>query len=184
MNCMYRIFRQQAFWCRWGDNPTPCPLPLPAQAELRHIARRAMESHQIEALKEIETCLEKQKVPPASERLALWASLWLLMLICGDSLMGLELYQDTGDLMSERDDQERRKTAVEQLLKTVAVFYGGVFRSKKHLQELSMGHSICSPYLQPQDQEYLSWSFRQAEYHRSSFCKQLQDFPSFVFRSP
>lgn len=61
-------------------------LPLSVQARLRSIARGALKSYEYKVLKALDECLGQHSQPKPSERMAIWASLWQLILMYRDLL--------------------------------------------------------------------------------------------------
>ena len=132
LNCMYRIWRERSFRCSDGLKP-PIPLPLPAQSALRHIAKRAMESLELDILNELDNCFVPKNAVTKQESLAVWVSLWQLIFIYVDLLD----WKNSGlavDASREQFEQCRRVTM--RLLQAVAVFYAGHFRSKSKLEQV------------------------------------------------
>lgn len=80
LNCFFRILKTDAFWCRDPSNKF-VSLPLSVQARLRNIARQAARSVEHDVLKELDEILAQQGSLKTDECLAVWASLWQMMLI-------------------------------------------------------------------------------------------------------
>lgn len=91
MNCFFRIWRTESFCCR---DPTKklVNLPLSVQADLRRIARKSVESSEQDVLKELDICLARQGPPKLEERIAVWASMWQLILMYRDLMVAFKTY--------------------------------------------------------------------------------------------
>lgn len=85
MNCFFRIWRTHSFSCLDPSNKL-VTLPLSVQAEVRHIARKALESLEHDVFKQLDECVAHQGPPKTQEKLAIWASMWQLMLMYRDLL--------------------------------------------------------------------------------------------------
>ena len=89
MNCFYRIWKTHSFWCRDPSNKL-VSLPLSVQAELRLIALKALESLEHDILKQLDDCLAQQGTVKTQDKLAIWASMWQLILLYRDLLKGFK----------------------------------------------------------------------------------------------
>lgn len=78
MNCFFKIWKARAFVC---NQDTKMAVPPTVQAQLRNIARSALNSLEHDILKELDDCVTQQGKPKDQERLAIWMSLWQLMLM-------------------------------------------------------------------------------------------------------
>lgn len=63
------------------------PLPVSVQAQLRRIAKKALDRLEYDVLKILDDCLTQQGSPKPEERVAIWASLWQLMLMYRELLI-------------------------------------------------------------------------------------------------
>lgn len=68
------------------------PLPISVQAQLRSIARKALDRLEYDVLKMLDDCLGQQSSPKAEERVVIWASMWQLMLMYRELLMRFKLH--------------------------------------------------------------------------------------------
>lgn len=91
MNCFFRILKARSFWCLDPTNKLTT-LPLSVQAQLRNIARRAIYSLEHDILKEMDDCIAQQGIPQPQERIAIWASMWQLILMYRDLLQGFKAH--------------------------------------------------------------------------------------------
>ncbi|PHH68411.1 hypothetical protein CDD83_6120 [Cordyceps sp. RAO-2017] len=89
MGCFFRIWKMSSFSCRDPTNRM-ANLPLSVQARLRNIAREALKSLEYRVLKALDECLGQHTQPQPPERMAVWASLWRLMLMYRDLLIAFE----------------------------------------------------------------------------------------------
>ncbi|KAK5990793.1 hypothetical protein PT974_09066 [Cladobotryum mycophilum] len=142
MNCFFRIWKAPSFWCLDPSNKLTS-LPLSVQAQLRNIARKGLYSLEHDILKELDDCLTQQGPPKPHERMAIWASMWQLILMYRE-LMGAF---KTHLVHIARKNSEPAQTIASQtyIYKWIAdsffplltVFYHYQFRTKKSL-EMSM----------------------------------------------
>lgn len=65
-------------------------LPLSVQAELRLIARKALDSLEYDVLKQLDDCVTQQGTLKPEERMAIWACMWQLMLMYRDLTSSLK----------------------------------------------------------------------------------------------
>lgn len=91
MNCFFRIWKASAFWCLDPANNL-VNLPLSVQAQLRNVARKALYSLEHDILKELDDCIAQQGPPKAQERLAIWASMWQLIIIYRELLAAFKVH--------------------------------------------------------------------------------------------
>ncbi|PFH59360.1 hypothetical protein XA68_12468 [Ophiocordyceps unilateralis] len=137
MNCFFRIWRTSSFSCRDPTNKM-ANLPLSVQARLRNIARKALKSYEYEVLKALDDCLGQHAQQKPSDRMAVWASLWQLILMYRDLLNAFEA--KAGNLAAF--DAESFKFHHRQLADTyfplMAIFYHYQFRNRKSLEEVSL----------------------------------------------
>lgn len=89
MNCFYRIWKTHSFWCL-DPSKKVVDLPLSVQAELRLIALRALESLEHDILKQLDDSLAQQGTIQSQDKLAIWASMWQLILLYRDLLKGFK----------------------------------------------------------------------------------------------
>lgn len=85
MTCFYRILSTSKFWCRDPANNIVA-LPLSVQAQLRNIARKGFRSLEHDTLKELDACLGQQGSLKTNEVMAMWASMWQLILMYREML--------------------------------------------------------------------------------------------------
>ncbi|KAK1241473.1 hypothetical protein MKX08_001447 [Trichoderma sp. CBMAI-0020] len=142
MNCFFRILKARSFWCLDPTNKLTT-LPLSVQAQLRNIARRAIYSLEHDILKEMDDTIAQQGVPQPQERIAIWASMWQLILMYRDLLQGFKAH--IGRLATSKSESSQSIAMQGQIYKRLAesfypllvVYYHYQFRTKKSL-ELSL----------------------------------------------
>ncbi|KAK1729271.1 uncharacterized protein BDZ83DRAFT_568534 [Colletotrichum acutatum] len=122
MKCMYKICCQDDFIFIREDTGAVKRLPLPAKAELRGIARMALETAERDILMVLDKLKAASAKVPEQDLPALWATLWQLMFI----------YRD---LLRNRTPRDNDAGA---LLNAVAVFYAAHFRTSASLGKLSL----------------------------------------------
>lgn len=83
MACFFRIWKTPSFWCRDPSGKT-ATLPISVQAQLRTIVHRGIHSIEHDILKELDTLITPAHQPKPDDKLALWASLWQLIIIYRD----------------------------------------------------------------------------------------------------
>ncbi|KOS16899.1 hypothetical protein ESCO_004741 [Escovopsis weberi] len=150
MNCFFRILKTPSFWCLDPTNKLT-NLPLSVQAQLRNIARKGLYSLEHDILKELDDCLTQQGPPKAQERMAVWASMWQLI------LMYRELAADFKNHISRLQNENREpsqnitqqshmyKWLTESFFPLLTVFYHYQFRTKKSV-EMSLDWLTPSAY--------------------------------------
>ncbi|KAI5466350.1 hypothetical protein BGZ63DRAFT_420842 [Mariannaea sp. PMI_226] len=134
MNCFFRIWKNPSFSCRDPSNKL-VNLPPTVQAELRHIARKALESLEYDVFKQLDDCLSQQGIK-SNERPAIWAVMWQIMLMYRELL---EAFKPCITRTSESDPvlgylQQHYQWLGERVFPVLAVFYRFQFRSKKNLE--------------------------------------------------
>ncbi|KAL6818612.1 hypothetical protein GGI42DRAFT_359658 [Trichoderma sp. SZMC 28013] len=142
MNCFFRIWKARSFWCLDPTNKLTT-LPLSVQAQLRNIARRAIYSLEHDILKEMDECIAQQLPTKNQDRIAIWASMWLLILMYRELLQGFKTH--IGRLASSKSESAQNIAIQGQIYKRLSdsffpllvVFYHYQFRTKKSL-ELSL----------------------------------------------
>ncbi|RFU73489.1 hypothetical protein TARUN_8774 [Trichoderma arundinaceum] len=150
MNCFFRIWKARSFWCLDPTNKLTT-LPLSVQAQLRNIARRAIYSLEHDILKEMDEVIAQQGPPKTQERIAIWASMWLLILMYRELLQGFKGH--IGRLAGSKSEPAQSIAIKGQIYKRLAdsffpllvVFYHYQFRTKKSL-ELSLDWLKTSSY--------------------------------------
>lgn len=91
MNCFFRIWKAPRFTCCSSSNKFS-QVPFTVQAELRRIAWNALVSHEHDILKLLEDVLAQQDSLKPQEKMAVWASLWQLILMYRDLVMAHDGY--------------------------------------------------------------------------------------------
>lgn len=91
MNCFFRIWKMPSFMCI-DPSKKLVPLPISVQAQLRSIARKALDLLEHDVLKMLDDCLSQQGSPKAEERVAIWVSLWQLMLMYRELLIAYKTH--------------------------------------------------------------------------------------------
>ncbi|KAF9769409.1 hypothetical protein IL306_013168 [Fusarium sp. DS 682] len=137
MNCFFRIWKAPRFTCCSSTNKFS-QVPFTVQAELRRIAWNALVSHEHDILKLLEDCLAQQESLKAQEKMAVWASLWQLMIMYRDLVIAHDGYfaRNPG---AKRD--QNIVGAFENLYNgffpLIAIFYHCQFKTPKRM-EMSM----------------------------------------------
>ncbi|KAM5355956.1 hypothetical protein ACJ41O_002602 [Fusarium nematophilum] len=134
MNCFFRIWKAPRFTCCSSPNKVSHAPPT-VQAELRYIAWKALVSLEHDVLKLLEDCLAQQDPLKPHERMAVWASLWQLILIYRDLVIA-------HDSFFSRNPGAKRDPAIgrayEDLYNVffplIAIFYHCQFRTPKRLE--------------------------------------------------
>lgn len=80
MSCFFRIWKAPAFYCR---DPTGkvASLPISVQVQLRVIVLRGIYSIERDVMRELDVLTSPSQQPKPDDKLALWASMWQLILI-------------------------------------------------------------------------------------------------------
>ncbi|KAF7562176.1 hypothetical protein G7046_g1963 [Stylonectria norvegica] len=137
MNCFFRIWRTHSFWCRDPTNKL-VNLPLSVQAELRLIARKALESLEHDVLKHLDDCLAQQGPLKPQEKMAIWASMWQLILMYRDLLAAFKIHisriQGVSNETIVTAKKMQYKRLAERFFPLMTVFYHYQFRTKKSLE--------------------------------------------------
>jgi hypothetical protein len=141
MNCFFKIWKASAFRCR-DPNSNIAVLPLSVQAQLRNIARHALVSLEHDILKELDDCVTQQGNPKPQERLAIWVSMWQLILMYREILLAFDshvahLERSSRDTMKISEQQHKYKKLCDHFFPMLTVFYHYQFRTKKSLDALS-----------------------------------------------
>ncbi|KAJ5000261.1 hypothetical protein K4K48_002911 [Colletotrichum sp. SAR 10_66] len=117
VKCMYKIYRSRTLYFFQANKLQE--LPGPAHAEIRGVARSALESSERDLLAELDKFFKTQKQKlDDKERPIVWAALWQLMLVYRDLLRNMKPFGNNA----------------EPLLNAVAVFYGACFRTSASLK--------------------------------------------------
>ncbi|KAI8184231.1 hypothetical protein K4K51_012726 [Colletotrichum sp. SAR 10_75] len=124
----YKICRAQTLFFVQPNGKGVEELPLPAQAELRGVARAALESSERDILSELDRYLKTPKISD-QDRPAVWAALWQLMFVYRDLLRNVRPWRNNA----------------EALFNAVAVFYATLFRTKAALKSLEEVKSAWLP---------------------------------------
>ncbi|KAK7424883.1 hypothetical protein QQX98_000158 [Neonectria punicea] len=136
MNCFFRIWRTYSFSCLDPSNKL-VNVPLTVQAELRHIARKALESLEHDVFKQLDDCVAQQGPPKPQEKLAIWASMWQLMLIYRDLLTAFKAQisrMGPGNDPAIAHAKSHYQWLTDKVFPLLAVFYHYQFRTKKSLE--------------------------------------------------
>ncbi|KAI8256685.1 hypothetical protein K4K56_007532 [Colletotrichum sp. SAR 10_98] len=124
----YKICRAQTLFFVQPNGKGVEELPLPAQAELRGVARAALESSERDILSELDKYLKTPKIS-GQDKPAVWAALWQLMFVYRDLLRNVRPWRNNA----------------EALFNAVAVFYATLFRTKAALKSLDEIESAWLP---------------------------------------
>ncbi|KAK7420471.1 hypothetical protein QQZ08_010387 [Neonectria magnoliae] len=136
MNCFFRIWRTYSFSCLDPSNKL-VNVPLTVQAELRHIARKALESLEHDVFKHLDDCVAQQGPPKPQEKLAIWASMWQLMLIYRDLLTAFKAQisrMGPGNDPAIAHAKSHYQWLTDKVFPLLAVLYHYQFRTKKSLE--------------------------------------------------
>ncbi|KAG5926818.1 hypothetical protein E4U42_002924 [Claviceps africana] len=139
MNCFFRIWKMPSFMCIDPSNNL-VPLPVSVQAQLRRIARKALDGLEHDVLKMLDDCLTQQGSPKAEERVAIWASMWQLMLMYRELLLAYETHlgrmrrdpSSPYNLIASQTQQYGR--LMNKFYPMLAGFYHYQFRTKKSVE--------------------------------------------------
>ncbi|KAG6171631.1 hypothetical protein E4U27_007140 [Claviceps purpurea] len=142
MNCFFRIWKKPSFMCIDPSNNL-APLPVSVQAQLRRIAKKALDRLEYDVLKILDDCLTQQGSPKPEERVAIWASLWQLMLMYRELLIAYKSHlgrmtqgpSSPDGLIAAQTQQYKR--LIDCFFPLLATFYHYQFRTKKSI-ELSL----------------------------------------------
>ncbi|KAG6038371.1 hypothetical protein E4U41_004237 [Claviceps citrina] len=161
MNCFFRIWKMPSFMCI-DPSKKLVPLPVSVQAQLRRIAREALYRLEHDVLKMLDDCLSQQGSPKAEERVAIWVSMWQLMLMYRQLLIAYKTHlghmmQDPSspdEFITSQTQQCRR--LIENFYPLLAVFYHYQFRTKKSI-ELSFDwlENMSSSNVPPEDKSQI-----------------------------
>ncbi|OHE93630.1 hypothetical protein CORC01_11033 [Colletotrichum orchidophilum] len=115
---MYKVYRTPNFYFAPSNNGPVTELSFSAQAQIRGVAKYALEASERDVLAELDKYL-KSKIEN-HERPAVWAALWQMMLVYRDLLKNIRSWHTANN--------------AESLLNAVAVFYGSSFRTSAALK--------------------------------------------------
>lgn len=93
MACFFRIWKTSSFWCR-DPSGKVVNLPISVQAELRKIVLHGIHLLENDVFKELDDCVTPTRSPKPDDKMALWASMWQLILIYRDLMAGLRLLME------------------------------------------------------------------------------------------
>ncbi|KAM3465776.1 hypothetical protein MY5147_008416 [Beauveria neobassiana] len=150
LNCFFRIWKTDAFWCRDPTNKF-VSLPLSVQARLRNIARQGARFIEHDILKELDEILAQQGSTKPDERLAIWASLWQLILIYRETLATFKKHMSRIAKSSTEFDPiaaehgRLYRWMADMVFPLMTTFYHYQFRTKKSL-EVSLDWLSSSKY--------------------------------------
>lgn len=152
MNCFFKIWKTSSFECLDPSNKR-VDLPLSVQAQLRSIAKKGLDLHELDVMKELDNCLTQQGKLQEPDQLVIWACLWQLLLMHREILIGfkehLDTTEDTGPTrefykltcfvhLSNQETVSRKQGRYKWLGDVVypllSVFYHYQFRTKKSLE--------------------------------------------------
>ncbi|KAJ6782912.1 hypothetical protein PWT90_10489 [Aphanocladium album] len=150
LNCFFRILKTDSFWCRDPTNKF-VSLPLSVQARLRNIARQSVRFIEHDILKELDEILAQQGSTKSDERLAIWASLWQLILIYRETLASFKKHMsrlakkvnEFDPIAAEHGRMYRWMS--DMVFPLMTTFYHYQFRTKKSL-EVSLDWLSSSKY--------------------------------------
>lgn len=135
MSCFFRIWKTSSFWCRDPSNNI-VGLPLSVQAHLRKIALKGLHYLEGDVLKELDEILTQQVSPKSDGRIAVWASMWQLILMYRDLIVAFRSFLDR----SQADSNSRRPSLDEQ---EVGLLISNSWSRKTAIQETLRG--LLSP---------------------------------------
>ncbi|RGP66523.1 hypothetical protein FLONG3_8833 [Fusarium longipes] len=137
MNCFFRIWKAPRFTCCSSSNKVS-QVPFTVQAELRRIAWNALVSHEHDILKLLEDVLAQQDSLKAQEKMAVWASLWQLIIMYRDLIIAHDGYFSRNP--GAKKDQNivgAFENLYNGFFPLVAIFYHCQFKTPKRM-EMSM----------------------------------------------
>ncbi|RDA84792.1 hypothetical protein CP532_6538 [Ophiocordyceps camponoti-leonardi (nom. inval.)] len=186
MNCFFRIWRTSSFSCRDPTNKM-ANLPLSVQARLRNIAREALKSFEYKVLRALDDCLGQHAQPKSSEKMAVWASLWQLILMYRDLLNAFEVRSSRPfeDQQAAESFSFHHRQLADTYFPLMAIFYHYQFRNKKSLEEVSLDFlDGCKvPGLMPQQKteirhlgQQLLGDARKNMFHALEASKEKNDY--------
>ncbi|KEY74129.1 hypothetical protein S7711_05378 [Stachybotrys chartarum IBT 7711] len=144
MSCFFRIWKTSSFWCRDPSNNI-VGLPLSVQAHLRKIALKGLHYLEGDVLKELDEILTQQVSPKSDGRIAVWASMWQLILMYRDLIVAFRSFLDRAEADSNTGPEKLLyKRLSEGFFPLLTIFYHYQFRTKKSL-EVSLD-GLKSPY--------------------------------------
>ena len=91
MNCFFKIWKSSAFLCI-DPSSRLSTLPLSLQAQIRSIARKGLNNLELDILRDLDDCLTQSGTPKSQDKMAIWASLWQLMLTYRELIIGTKAY--------------------------------------------------------------------------------------------
>ncbi|KAI3542671.1 hypothetical protein CABS03_00955 [Colletotrichum abscissum] len=115
---MYKVYRTPNFYFAPSDNSPITELSFSAQAQMRGVAKSALEASERDILAELDKYLKNKM--EINDRPAVWAALWQMMLIYRDLLKNIRSWHTANN--------------AESLLNAMAVFYGSSFRTSAALR--------------------------------------------------
>ncbi|CEJ85813.1 hypothetical protein VHEMI03923 [[Torrubiella] hemipterigena] len=86
MYCFFRIWKTASFWCR-DPSKNIVSLPTSVRARLRDHCKNLLKGLEYDVLKEMDDILARQGTPKDTQRLALSASMWQLILMHRELLL-------------------------------------------------------------------------------------------------
>ncbi|KAG5984030.1 hypothetical protein E4U55_006259 [Claviceps digitariae] len=139
MNCFFRIWKMPSFMCI-DPSKKLVPLPISVQAQLRRIARKALDRLEYDVFKMLDDCLSQQGAPKAEERVAIWVSMWQLMLMYRELLLAYKTH--LGHMMQDPSSPDEFITCqtlqyrrlIDGFYPLLAIFYHYQFRTKKSIE--------------------------------------------------
>ncbi|KAH7329074.1 hypothetical protein B0I35DRAFT_473712 [Stachybotrys elegans] len=150
LNCFFRIWRTSSFWCL-DPSDKLVMLPLSIQAQLRNIARSALNLVEYDVLKELDELLSQQGSSKAQEKLRaqekgpVWASLWQVILIYRDLIVAFRAYLAHPQHGHEASHQAQYRRLSDGFFPLMSTLYHYQFRTRQSL-ELSLEWLKAMPY--------------------------------------
>lgn len=136
-------------------------LPYSVHEELRHIAKKAMESLERDILGDLDACMTQSRAVKPYQKPLLWACLWQMIFV----------YRQLLRSSSSHPGFQRCRDITYRLYTALVAYYTGFFNTPKSLQmELDLTSSKASSELQHKLSKY----FRAILDHRLDFCQRLQ----------
>ncbi|SPN96780.1 uncharacterized protein DNG_00300 [Cephalotrichum gorgonifer] len=168
LTCMFKIWMTQhssysndGIYYRGSKSKGPERLPYSVHEELRHIAKKAMESLERDILRELDTCMTQSGAVKPYEKPLLWACLWQLIFVYRQVLMS----------SSSHPGFQRCTDVAGRLYTALVAYYTGFFNTPKSLQlELDLTRSKISS----RDKTELSACFRYIIDQRLDFYNGLK----------
>jgi hypothetical protein len=132
MNCFFRIWKAPRFTCCSSSNKVS-QVPFTVQAELRRIAWNAVVSLELDILKLLEDI--QQDSLKSQEKMAVWASLWQLILMYRELTIAHDGYfAGNPGAQNDKNIFDGYHNLYEEFFPFIATFYHGHFKTPKRME--------------------------------------------------